>query len=223
MLPFLSTPAQATDPGLHELVVPLAGVSVELTAVLPVPDPADPTPPLVVALHYAGGRGVPHYATGLVTDLVAPGLAELGAVVVAPDCPGASWTDPASERVVLALVEYAVKTWHADPKRVVVTGYSMGGAGAWFLAARHPEVFAAAVPIASDPGANPATDRVPTYAIQGRQDEVFRVGPVQDGVAALVARGVPAEVHLIDRSHYQVPLYHDALAAAVPWLRQRFP
>jgi predicted peptidase len=199
-------------------VVPLAGRSVELTAVIPVPDPTDPAPPLVVALHYAGGRGVPHYATGFVTDLVGPGLADLGAIVVAPDCPGPSWTDPTSEPVVLALVDYAVKTWHADPKRVVVTGYSMGGVGAWFYAAHHPDVFAAAVPVASAPT---PVDRVPVYAIQGRRDEVFAVAPVEQAVAALVARGVPAELHLVDRSHYQVPLYRDALAAAVPWLRER--
>ena len=34
-----------------------------------------------------------------------------------------------------------------DPKRVVLTGLSMGGRGSWELAAAHPEKFAAVVPI----------------------------------------------------------------------------
>ena len=52
--------------------------------------------PLVLALHY-GGPVTPHYGEDYMKVLVLPGLDELQAVFVAPDCPGNGWADPVSE------------------------------------------------------------------------------------------------------------------------------
>ena len=48
-----------------------------------------------------------------------------------------------------ALVELdkTIKEFKGDPNRVVLTGYSAGGNGTWSIASRHPERFAAIVPI----------------------------------------------------------------------------
>ncbi|MCQ2530251.1 MAG: prolyl oligopeptidase family serine peptidase [Lachnospiraceae bacterium] len=47
------------------------------------------------------------------------------------------------------LVQYMLKKYPAlDPERVYVTGYSMGGAASYACLATHPELFAAAVPMA---------------------------------------------------------------------------
>jgi predicted peptidase len=52
-------------------------------------------------------------------------------------------------QAAMAALDKSIKEFKGDPKRVVLTGYSAGGNGTWFLAARYPEHFAAIVPICS--------------------------------------------------------------------------
>lgn len=58
---------------------------------------------------------------------------------------------------VLELIQYMVDNYKVDPARVYVTGVSMGGGGTWDMVARHPELLAAAVPLA---GHTPRTDQL---------------------------------------------------------------
>lgn len=48
-------------------------------------------------------------------------------------------------RAALAALDRAIKEFNGDATRVVLTGYSAGGNGSWFLASRYPERFAAVV------------------------------------------------------------------------------
>jgi poly(3-hydroxybutyrate) depolymerase len=105
--------------------------------------------PLVLALHFGGppkGAGM-----GLLTVLVGPALAELGAVIVAPDSLGGGWSTPENARAGMALMDAVQATYRIDPKRIVVTGFSMGGAGVWHFAGKYPDRFTAAVPVAGRP------------------------------------------------------------------------
>jgi len=175
--------------------------------------------PLVLALHY-GGEVTPYFSMGFLQSLVVPGLKKLGAVIVAPDCPGDGWTDPTSERAVLALLDYAVRSWPVDRQRIVVTGYSLGGIGTWFFAARHPEIFSAAVPMAGRPVID-AGLRVPIYAIHGRRDEVIDVEPTRRAIDALRAEGVDAQLVIVKGpTHYETRRFAGPLEGAVEWLRQ---
>jgi predicted peptidase len=175
--------------------------------------------PLVLALHY-GGEVTPQLTMEFLESLVVPGLKKLGAVIVAPDCPGDGWTDEASERAVLALLDYAVRSWPVDRHRIVVTGYSLGGIGTWFLAARHPEIFSAAVPIAGRPVADGEL-RVPVYAIHGRRDEVIGVEPTRRAIDALRAEGVDAQLVIVKGpTHYETRRFAGPLEGAVEWLRR---
>jgi predicted peptidase len=173
--------------------------------------------PLVFALHY-GGEVTPHLSMGFLETLVVPGLKKLGAVIVAPDCPGDGWTDEASERAVLALLDYAIRNWPVDRRRIVVTGYSLGGTGSWFLAARHPEIFSAAVPMAGRPVAE-GEFRVPVYAIHGRRDEVIAFEPTRHAIDALRAVGVDARLIAVKgATHYETHRFAGPLKGAVEWL-----
>jgi len=175
--------------------------------------------PLVLALHY-GGEVTPHLSMGFLQSLVVPGLKKLGAVIVAPDCPGDGWTDEASERAVLALLDYAVRNWPVDRRRIVVTGYSLGGIGTWFLAARHPEIFSAAVPMAGRPVGD-ADVRVPIYAINAGRDEVIDIEPTRQAIESLRARGARVELIVVKGpTHYQPQGFVEPLKNAVTWLRQ---
>ena len=65
-------------------------------------------------------------------------------IVVSPQCPaGTSWDDDA----VLALLDEVMAKHKIDARRIYLTGLSMGGYGAWSVGLKHPERFAALVPI----------------------------------------------------------------------------
>jgi len=67
------------------------------------------------------------------------------AVVLSPQCPSDSWWRTDALR---ALVEEVVqKRGDINRERLYVTGLSMGGYGTWSFISRHPDFFAAAVPI----------------------------------------------------------------------------
>jgi predicted peptidase len=44
-------------------------------------------------------------------------------------------------------LERTAQEFNGDPQRLYLTGISMGGYGAWYLAARHPNKFAAMAPV----------------------------------------------------------------------------
>src|SRR4029434_1744931 len=79
--------------------------------------------PLVLALHF--GSSPNGAAQSVLVTLVQPGLAELGAIIVAPESVGGAWNSPANDRAVLALLDAIRATYRIDEKRTAVTGYSM--------------------------------------------------------------------------------------------------
>ena len=111
----------------------------------------------------------------------------LSFVVVAPQDPRGSWDVAALED----LIEDVLKRYWVDADRVYLTGESMGGYGAWALAAANPERFAAIVPICG--GGDPASaDRlrgVPTWAFHGAEDTLIRPEESRKMVAALQRGG----------------------------------
>lgn len=200
--------------GEHELSLSVDGRERALTVVVPErPQGA----PVIVGLHWAGHGGMPHFATGYVDALLRP-AAPADAVLIAPDCPSSSWTTPASEEVVLALVDRVVAELGADPRRVVLTGYSMGGEGAWWLASRHPERFVAVVPMAARPSGDVA---IPLRAIHGERDELRPVDGVRTAVDALVAAGRDARLQVLPGlTHFETtataPALRDTLRTLLP-------
>jgi pimeloyl-ACP methyl ester carboxylesterase len=125
-----------------------------------------------------------------------PRLARDGAsfpfVLLAPQCPSrTTWGDHLE--ALEALLDDASASLRADPKRVHLTGLSMGGAGAWVLAARSPARFASVVPICAPvpplpgwPGRARRLVGVPVRAFHGAKD---RVVPASEGLALAEALG----------------------------------
>lgn len=70
-------------------------------------------------------------------------------VVVAPQCrKGGAWTDNGPDaRRALETLEEVIQTHGCDRDRVFVTGPSSGGAGVLAVAAAHPDLFAAIIPL----------------------------------------------------------------------------
>lgn len=198
--------------------------------------PKTPAPaaghPMIVALHFGTPEGPglsPYFGLGYVGQLVLPALQDLNAVIIAPDAPEAGWSHPGSEEAVLAVVADVKKRVAIDGQRTLVTGFSMGGSGAWFFAQTHPELFRAAIPMAAAPraeGDDPATATVapvkmPVYAIHSRADRTVPLDRVERGVKALQAQGGNVTLTLIDDiPHSMIPGFIEPLAAAMPWITQ---
>lgn len=53
-----------------------------------------------------------------------------------------------SEQDVLNVLGIIRKEYKVDPKRIYLTGHSMGGAGTYFLASKHADIWAAVAPVA---------------------------------------------------------------------------
>jgi predicted peptidase len=180
--------------------------------------------PLVLALH-PGGERFPGYGGAFVQQVVAPGLNALAAIIIAPDVPTRAWTDAVAERAVLALVRSVMDNFNIDRSRVLVTGFSLGGRGTWFLSSRHPDVFTAAIVMAGSPGDEPF-DRlasVPTYVIHSRDDEVAPFEPTQRAVAELKRLDRTVEFEpLVGLTHYQMGAYVDSLERGGRWIVNRW-
>jgi len=165
--------------------------------------------PLVLFLHGAGERGddnekqlvhgVPQFAS-------AANRQKYPCFLVAPQCPDrlrwveVDWgaaahkqPDAPSEpmRLTIELLQALPKEFSIDPRRIYVTGLSMGGFGTWDICARRPDLFAAAVPVCG--GADEATAekiaRIPQWIFHGEQDGVVKVSRSRNMVEALKKAG----------------------------------
>ena len=170
---------------------------------------ADAKYPLVLFLHGAGERGTDNAAQlkwggkQLATDLQSAGKC----FVVAPQCPpGKQWVNapwakgsystaavPVGDELTMALeaVESAAAEFKVDSDRVYVMGLSMGGFGTWDAIARHPEQFAAAVPIcgSGDPSAAGRIKPVAVWAFHGGADTTVPTQGTRDMAEALKKAG----------------------------------
>src|SRR5580700_8511893 len=111
--------------------------------------------------------------------------------------------------------------YSTDRKRVVVTGFSMGGAGSWHFADKFPDRFSAVIAIAGRPPASASGWRLLVLAIHSRDDQVVPFAPTEARIAELQKAGVNAKlIALTGITHYQTNHFRDALREAVPWLRE---
>jgi predicted peptidase len=179
--------------------------------------------PMILGLHYASPTpGLsPYFGLGYVGQLVLPALQELNAILVAPDAPDATWTSAISERLILAVLDEVQKENKIDPKRTLVTGFSMGGAGTWALAAKRPERVRGAIPIAAAPPPSDLKPAVPVYVIHSRADESQPFERTDQAVRALETQGANVTLAALDGvPHRDISQYIEPLAAAIPWIRR---
>lgn len=143
-------------------------------------------------------------------------------MIVAPDAlNGGPWNTPQNEKAVLWLLDSVMRSYSVDPKKVIVTGFSMGGAETWHFAGKYPDRFAAAVPVAGRPSAAVGNWRVPVLAVHSRSDRVVPIGATKKRIDELKRAGVRAELIALDSpTHFQTSAHVEGLRQAVPWLRQ---
>ena len=187
-------------------------VSVRLTRhfdyLLHLPPDYDPssgkTWPLIFFLHGMGERGSDVNllkVTGLPKKLET--WPDCPFIVVSPQCPlDTFWTweaDALDALLVEVMGQYAV-----DPARVYLTGLSMGGAGTWQLAIRHPERFAALAPICAPIFSVllERTKHIPVWVFHGAKDDVVPLIASEQAVKTFRSLGGAAKLTVyLDARH----------------------
>lgn len=176
------------------------------------------TLPLVLALHFAT-EPIRPAALDYVRFHAEPGLRDLDALIVAPDNIdfGLTWDNFQTQDVAASLLDAALEAWPVDPDRVIVTGYSDGGIGTWWMAQRYASRFSAAIPVAGVALESYSAD-LPVYVIHGRNDELFSLERVQNTVADLQDAGRDVQLHVTEFGHFEPARYTEALAEAAEWV-----
>ena len=181
--------------------------------------------PVILFLHGAGERG---------TDGRAQTNVGLGAIVrkrtdrfpflvVFPQCEDVEgrrltgWAaDGSDAKRALRILDEVEKQYSVDPARRILTGWSMGGYGAWSVGARAPDRWSAVVPVAGggDPGSVAGLSRVPVWAFAGANDRVTPPEETRRMVEALQSAGGRVrltEVPNVGHEVWQTVYENDAL------------
>lgn len=199
LLTTASVDAQGQENGLLNRNLKLGATSYTYQVYVPQSVRGKQNAPVILFLHGIGQRGSGGFlpTDGVKGSMVRHYLEKVPAIVVLPQCrKGSYWSDPLMDRMVIEAVDRTVEEFSADPERLYLTGVSMGGYGAWSLAAEHPGKFAAIVSIC---GGSPARDgdrfasvarrigRTPAWVFHGADDRVVPVSESRQMVEALKA------------------------------------
>lgn len=184
---------------------------------------SDPAP-LILALHPGGARTA-YWGSSFMRGIVEPALRDWNAIIIAPDAPTRSWDTDVSERAVLALVEEVATRYAVDRDRVLVTGFSLGGAGTWFFATRHADLFTGAIPMAGAirEVSLDGLGSMPVHIVHSRDDERVPYGPAAEVATQLQARGHPVKLTALSGvGHYSMGAYVGPLRQAGNWIREQW-
>lgn len=196
--------------------------------------------PVLLFLHGAGERGDDNEAQlknvlqNLFDDPESP---VYQSIVVVPQCPeGKQWVMtpweegsyhlddvPESEELksVISYLSELEKEYSINKNRIYIMGISMGGFGTWNAIMRHPELFAAAMPVCG--GADPSyawkVKDLPIRTYHGDADTAVPVSGTREMSAALKAEGAKdfTYIELAGYGH-NVWDYASTDKAAIRWL-----
>ena len=140
---------------------------------------------LVVYLHGGSSKGddneIQMQESGI--DSIATWLMENNrkAIMIVPQCPADKAWLGTMQDVVVALIKTFIDRGAVAADRVYIFGGSMGGTGTWGMLSNHPELFAAAMPVAGNPiGMNAeAVAKVPVYTVMGTADRIMKISNVE--------------------------------------------
>ncbi len=156
--------------------------------------------PVILFLHGSGERGDDGFKQTQIgiSTMIRRNYRRVPAIVVMPQCrERQAWPGPMSE-MALKCVEQTSRDYRLDPQRIYLTGLSLGGQGAWHLAAELPGRFAAVVPVCgfaewgestgvAEKLAGRLTD-VPIWCYHGTADEAVPVEKTRE-MARLIKAG----------------------------------
>lgn len=177
--------------------------------------------PLIIDLHgFSGDNTDAHKNTSC---YIQSGFSSLDAIIISPNAGNYPWENLINQEQVLSLVDLAVTYLPVDPSKIVVTGYSAGGNGSWFLGESQPNVFSAAIPISSSynttTGGVSRLMEIPFYVIHGEDDDYFPLQLTQDWVNATMSAGSDITFVVAQGlNHFEPCNYESYIEDAAQWL-----
>lgn len=170
---------------------------------------ADQKIPVILLLHGAGERGNDNKRQ------IAHGFSQLAnysiksnkpTIIIAPQCPnGKQWVNvkwnttehdmpespSESLKMAIELLQNKISSMPIDKKRVYITGLSMGGYGTWDAISRHPDLFAAALPLCGGADTKQAAKltKLPIWTVHGDKDGAIPVSRSRDIIKAIKDAG----------------------------------
>lgn len=216
--------ALTINPGVNDLVLEsiVAGVYWNFRIIAPADASSTNKRPMIMRLHGGASEVTEYYKnTGCLAE---PGLASLNAYIVSPNSDGSLWYANQNVVQVQALVDLVQTYLHVDTSKVAVMGYSDGGNGSWFFSQYLPQLFSAAIPMASSYAVTTTSGVThqfakPIYAIHGENDQLFPLATTQGYVNETVDAGSDVTFVIADGlEHYNSCNYVSYLQDAASWL-----
>ena len=185
--------SSANEPGWHLRSLKRAGQNRKYGLYVPKEYDGQTPLPVIVFLHGSGERG----KDGIVQTQVGIGPAILKspesfpAIVIFPQATKTWKAGSPDAADALAALDEVQSEWKTDPRRVILTGLSMGGEGAWQIGASHHERFAAVVPVCGRAKTDLAGTlaRRPVWTVIGDLDRLEPLLETRAMVQALIDAG----------------------------------
>lgn len=197
--------------------------------------------PTVIALHgwgasahdllglapvLAGGNALVLCPQGPVTVPVGPGLHGYGWFPLQPGQPPDEAEFRKGATALRGFLAAAARTYPVDPERIVLAGFSQGGAMAYEWGLAEPERFAGVIalstwlpePLASAIGETPEQKELPVLVLHGTKDEVVSVDMARASRERLRDFGVRLMYRELEMGH---EVSREALELIVRWIGER--
>jgi dienelactone hydrolase/prenyltransferase beta subunit len=192
-IPRPTADGDASRPGWHVRTLQTPAGPRKFTVYVPKTHDGVTPVPAVLFLHGSGERGddgIRPAQAGLGPAVLAAGD-EFPAIAIFPQARETWAAGSADADAALAALDDVMKAYKVDPERVALTGLSMGGRGAWEMAAAHPDRFRCVLPICgpAKPDLAASLAKLPVWSIVGDADRETTVLGMR-ALAAAIA-GVP--------------------------------
>ena len=195
--------------------------------------PANYTPakkwPVILFLHGAcnrGSDGRSQLVSGM-APAIRLRMADFPFVVVFPQCENlhsrvlGGWTDqPEDSERALKMLDAVEKDYSVDTKRECLVGLSMGGTGAWEIAARTSKRWSALVPVSAMANKEDASKvaGIPTWVFHAAHDPLVATHVAHDMVDAIRAEGGKAYLTEVSKKAHDLSNVVFTQQALIDWM-----
>ncbi|MBK9924066.1 MAG: dienelactone hydrolase family protein [Anaerolineales bacterium] len=188
--------------------------------------------PLILFLHGSGTRGTKiEYLKLEALPQILEFTPDFPAIVLSPQLNDTNaesyWTREKVEESVFTLLDEIQSTYMVDPKRVYLTGVSLGANGTWEYGLRHPGRFAALVPVMGFIGDTSGfrvpdnlcdLKNVPIWAFHGALDSIVPISAEQGLVDALKTCGGNVQFTIYPDGDHDISGRAYTESELFPWL-----
>jgi len=167
---------------------------------------------LVIALHWGWGKEkLPdNFSEKFMDSFALPVFENNKTIIIAPNCPEKSWIENKSVSTVLALRKYCIEKYNIDTSSIVITGFSLGGIGTWYLATHYSNLFNYAIPVAGYPekGWLDQTGQIRILAVNSIDDEIIPFEKINTAVEYLKSKNTDISMKKLHGiGHYTIDFF----------------